>query len=279
MTLILWDGVNKMTQEDRLEYLIRELMSEEEELEQEMPETYDEKRRLLRALMNIRMPKKISHEFIKIQNAFLTEEAEERGIVYVENLPVSSSRRPDTKIRNASKIVLWQGDITRLSVDAIVNAANGRLLGCFIPNHGCIDNAIHSAAGLQLREECAAIMKESIVEEPVGGAQLTGGYNLPCEYVIHTVGPTVTGELTKDNIRDLRSCYHSCLEMAELNKLSSIAFGCIATEAGGFPKEEAAAVAVDTIDKFLDKSIYVNKVVINVFKEEDYKIYDRLFQR
>lgn len=268
-----------MTQEERLEYLIKELMSEEEELEQEMPATYEEKRRLLRALMNIRMPKKIPHEFLKVQNAFLLQESEEKGIVYVENLPVSSSRRPDTKIRNASKIVLWQGDITRLCVDAIVNAANGRLLGCFIPNHGCIDNAIHSAAGLQLREECAAIMKESIVEEPVGGAQLTGAYNLPCEYVIHTVGPTVNGELTKENIRELHSCYHSCLEMAELNKLHSIAFGCIATEAGGFPKEEAAAIAVDTIDKFLDKSIYVNKVVINVFKEEDYSIYDRLFQR
>lgn len=270
---------DSMTQEERMEFLIQELMSEEEELEQEMPETYEEKRKLLRALMNIRMPKKIPHEFLKVQNAFLTEEAKERGIVYVENLPVASSRRPDTKIRNASKIVLWQGDITRLSVDAIVNAANGRLLGCFIPNHGCIDNAIHSAAGLQLREECAVIMEDRTVEEAVGGAQLTGAYNLPCEYVIHTVGPTVSGELTRQNLMDLRNCYHSCLELAEINKLTSIAFGCIATEAGGFPKEEAAAIAVDTIDKFLDKSLYVEKVVINVFQEEDYKIYDRLFQR
>ena len=267
-----------MTQEERLNYLIEELVKEEEELEEvDIPEEYTEKRRFLRSLMNIRMPKRISREFLKVQDEFLQEEAEEKGIVYVENLPAAAERRPESSVRNADKIVLWQGDITRLACDAIVNAANSRLLGCFVPNHGCIDNAIHSAAGLQLREECAQLMRAQ-TEEEVGLAKMTGAYNLPSSYVIHTVGPVVAGEVTEEEKEQLRSCYRSCLKMAEKNKLDSIAFCCISTGEYHFPNELAAEIAVEEIDSFLDHAVYLKKVVINVFKEEDYKIYDRLFR-
>lgn len=272
-------GGELMKQEERLDYLVRELVKEEEEFQEvDIPEEYQEKRRLLRSLMNIRMPRRISRKFLKIQDEFLKQEAQEKGIVEVEGLPSARQRRPATKVKNADKIVLWQGDITRLSCDAIINAANSRLLGCFIPNHECIDNAIHSAAGLQLREECARIMDAQPKEEPVGSAKLTNAYNLPCDYVIHTVGPVVQGEVTQEQKAELRSCYQSCLELAEEWKLSTIAFCCISTGEYHFPNELAAEIALDTISRFLDIAKYVKKVVINVYKEEDYRIYDRLFR-
>lgn len=268
-----------MTQTERMEYLIQELIKEEEELQEiQMPEDDKEKRRLLRALMNIRMPKKISRKFLKVQDEFLQQEVREKGIQYIEELPSAKSRRPATRVRNADKMVLWQGDITRLSCDAIVNAANSRLLGCFVPNHGCIDNAIHSSAGIQLREECARLMALQKDEEPNGMAKITKAYNLPCEYVIHTVGPIVMGDVTEEQKAELRSCYQSCLELAEDWHLHSIAFCCISTGEFHFPNDLAAEIALDTIDRFLDISQYVNKVIINVFKEEDYRIYDRLFR-
>lgn len=268
-----------MTQEERLDYLVRELVKEEEELEEvEIPEEYAEKRRFLRSLMNIRMPRKISREFLKVQDEFLQEEAEDKGIIYVENLPSAADRRPNTGVKHADKMVLWQGDITRIACDAIVNAANSRLLGCFIPNHGCIDNAIHSAAGLQLREECAMLMAEETDEVAPGQAKITGAYNLPCSYVIHTVGPIVEDAVTEKEEGELRACYRNCLELAEKNKLESIAFCCISTGEFHFPHEAAAKIALETIDEFMEKAVHLKKVVINVFLEEDYKIYDKLFR-
>lgn len=268
-----------MNQEERLNYLVKELIDEEDELrEVEIPEDYQEKRRLLRALMNIRMPKKASRKFLKIQDEFLQEEAEDKGIIYAENLPAASERRRGSKVRNADKMVLWQGDITRLACDAIVNAANARLLGCFVPNHGCIDNAIHSAAGIQLREECARIIEQQDDEEPIGQAKITRAYNLPCDYVLHTVGPIVQGEVTEEQKKELKSCYESCLKLAEKYHLESVAFCCISTGEFHFPNEMAAEIAIGTIDDFLDTAVNVKKVIINVFKEEDYKIYDRLFR-
>ena len=175
-------------------------------------------------------------------------------------------------------MVLWQGDITRLACDAIVNAANARLLGCFVPNHGCIDNAIHSAAGIQLREECARIIEQQDDEEPIGQAKITRAYNLPCDYVLHTVGPIVQGEVTEEQKQELKSCYESCLKLAEKYHLESVAFCCISTGEFHFPNEMAAEIAIGTIDEFLDTAVHVKKVIINVFKEEDYKIYDRLFR-
>lgn len=267
-----------MTQEERLNYLIGELVKEEEELEEvEIPETYDEKRRFLRALMNIRMPKRIPRELLRVQDEFLRQEAKDKGIIYVENLPAASERREDTRVRHADRMILWQGDITRLACDAVVNAANARLLGCFVPNHGCIDNAIHSAAGMQLREECAQLMRAQTEEEP-GKAKLTGAYNLPSSYVIHTVGPIVEREVTAEDERLLRECYRSCLKLAEKNRLESIAFCCISTGEYRFPNERAAEIAVEEIDAFLDHALHVKKVIINVFKETDYRIYDRLFR-
>lgn len=268
-----------MNQEERLNYLVKELIDEEDELKEvEIPEDYQEKRRLLRALMNIRMPKKASRKFLKIQDEFLQEEAEDKGIIYAENLPAASERRRGSKVRNANKMVLWQGDITRLACDAIVNAANARLLGCFVPNHGCIDNAIHSAAGIQLREECARIIEQQDDEEPIGQAKITRAYNLPCDYVLHTVGPIVQGEVTEEQKQELKSCYESCLKLAEKYHLESVAFCCISTGEFHFPNELAAEIAIGTIDDFLDTAVHVKKVIINVFKEEDYKIYDRLFR-
>ena len=268
-----------MNQEERLDYLVKELVNEEEELQEvEIPQDYQEKRKLLRALMNIRMPKKASRKFLKIQDEFLQEESQDKGIIYAGKLPSALDRRRGSKVKNADKMVLWQGDITRLACDAIVNAANGRLLGCFIPNHGCIDNAIHSAAGIQLREECARIMEQQDEEEPVGKAKITRAYNLPCDYVLHTVGPIVYGEVTDEQVEELRSCYRACLGLAEKYKLHSIAFCCISTGEFHFPNELAAKTALEVIDDFLDHAVYVQKVIINVFKEEDYKIYDRLFR-
>lgn len=268
-----------MTQEERLDYLIGELVKEEEELEEvEIPKEYAAKRRFLRALMNIRMPRKISREFLKVQDEFLQEEAEDKGIIYVENLPSAAERRPDSKVKNVDKMILMQGDITRIACDAIVNAANSRLLGCFVPNHGCIDNAIHSAAGLQLREECAMLMEEQDDEEEPGRAKITGAYNLPSSYVIHTVGPTVGAEVTEKDKEELRSCYQSCLELAEKNKLESLAFCCISTGEFHFPNELAAEIALDTIDRFMENAVHLKKIILTVFKEEDYRIYDRLLR-
>ena len=173
----------------------------------------------------------------------------------------------------------WQGDITRLAVDAIVNSASPRLLGCFIPNHSCVDNAIHSQAGIQLRDECEALMRQQNREEPVGHARITGAYNLPCGFVIHTVAPSVTEEITEEQEEELRSCYQSCLELAEKNKLGSLAFCSLVSEGKEAWGKIAAQIAVETIDTFLDHAVYLKKIVIDAYKERDYKVYDQLFRR
>lgn len=223
-------------------------------------------RRLLRSLMNVRAPAPLSAEFVRLQDALLGEEREERGVVDPLLLPAASDGR----------IALWQGDITRLKADAIVNAANGALLGCFIPCHGCIDNAIHSAAGLQLREECSAMMERQGHAEASGNAKATRAYNLPSRYVFHTVGPIVSGPLTRRHREELRSCYASCLGLAEEMGLASLAFCCISTGEFRFPPEEAAAIAIRTVRDFLGRSASIARVVFNVFKDGDREIYERL---
>ena len=224
-------------------------------------------RRLLRALMNIRPPLPLDPEFLRLQDRLLSAEAAERGAVDVMTLP---------EVPGRPGVALWQGDITRLRADAIVNAANSALLGCFHPCHGCIDNAIHSAAGLQLREECRRIMAEQGRPEPNGRARLTEGYNLPARYVLHTVGPIVRGRVTGENRRELASCYRACLELAAEHGLHSVAFCCISTGEFRFPNREAAGIAVDTVTGFLRRNTSIQRVIFNVFQELDERIYRSL---
>ena len=219
-----------ITQGQRLDFLIRCLLNENEEYKnREIPAGQPDKRRLLRSLMNVRPPVPASEEFLKVQDAYLQERLAERGVTEPENLtPVQPG------------IYLWQGDITTLAADAIVNAANSRMLGCFVPCHGCIDNAIHTYAGIQLRMECARIMAGQRKEEATGKAKITKAYNLPCRYVLHTVGPIIYGTVTKTDCELLAGCYRSCLKLAAAYGLKSVAFCCISTGEFHFPNELAA---------------------------------------
>ena len=227
----------------------------------------EQQRRLLRALMNVRPPRPLSGDFLALQDQLLSAEREARGVVDVTTLP---------SVASDARIALWQGDITRLAADAIVNAANSALLGCFIPCHRCIDNAIHSAAGLQLRAACAALMEEQGHPEETGTAQITEGYNLPARHVIHTVGPIVIGALTDRHRAQLASCYRSCLSLAAEHGLRSIAFCCISTGEFHFPNAAAAEIAVREVLDFLTRDTSIERVVFNVFKDEDRHIYERL---
>lgn len=230
-------------------------------------EDHAAQRGLLRALMNVRPPRPLSEEFLRLQDELLSAEREERGVVDVMTLPA---------VPSDPRIVLWQGDITRLAADAIVNAANSALLGCFIPCHRCIDNAIHSATGLQLRTECAAIMEQQGHPEETGRAKLTAGYNLPARHVLHTVGPIVTGALTDEDRVLLASCYRSCLSLAAAHRLRSVAFCCISTGEFHFPNAAAAEIAVREVRAFLRENDSIERVIFNVFKDEDRAIYERL---
>ena len=250
--------------EEKLQYLIGYLLDEMPEYRNDAKNINDP-HVLLRALMNLRVPGKIlPPEFLRLQDEYLSVMRDSKGVIDADGLP---------EIKPG--ISLWQGDITRLKCDAIVNAANSLMLGCFIPCHRCIDNAIHSSAGLQLRDECYSLMNAQGHEEPTGHAKITGGYNLPARHVIHTVGPVVSGELTDDHRRELESCYRSCLECAESNGLKSIAFCCISTGEFHFPNDEAARIAVRTVKEFRHSVI---KVIFNVFKDYDYELYVKELQ-
>lgn len=254
-----------MTRQEMASYLIDRLLCEMPEYSGEAKSFgRDDKsqRRLLRSLMNVRPPLPLKSEFIAVQDELLSIERDERGIVDAEALE---------PCRKDGRIALWRGDITRLRAGAIVNAANSALLGCFVPCHGCIDNAIHSAAGLQLRDECNRLIKGG----ETGRAIATGAYNLPCSYVFHTVGPIVEGSVTDADRRQLASCYKECMGLAAKLRLSSIAFCCISTGEFMFPRDEAADIAVFEVTRALDSGIDI-KVVFDVFKEEDYELYKHL---
>lgn len=254
-----------MNQSERRIFLIKELLSEDERYRDiEIPRDERGQRDLLRSLMNVRMPEAISEEFLKIQDEYLSEERDKAGVVEAELLPTVSSD---------SRISLWQGDITTLKADAIVNAANSALLGCFHPLHSCIDNIIHSKSGIQLRLCCNEIMSSQGFEEPTGEAKITPGYNLPAKYVLHTVGPIVGDRVTDKDRELLASCYRSCLELAEKNGCKSIAFCCISTGVFHFPNQEAAQIAVKTVKDYIEENKTEIKVIFNVFKEIDYEIY------
>ena len=257
-----------MTQTERRLFLIQELLKEQAQYSKmEIPSNEQEQKVLLRSLFNIRMPLPVNDEFLDVQNAYLQEEIRRKGITKLTELQ---------PIRKG--IYLWQGDITRLECDAIVNAANSQMLGCFCPNHGCIDNAIHTFSGIQLRLACSDLMKQQGHEEETGTAKITLAYNLPCQYVIHTVGPIVSGWLTKKDKKMLVSCYRSCLELAEQKGLKSIAFCCISTGEFHFPNDKAAEIAIQTVKSFKAQAHSEIEVIFNVFKDIDYKIYQELLK-
>ena len=257
-----------MNQAERRIWLIKELMAEDDYYRNyDIPSDENGQKDFLRALMNVREPKDISDEFLQIQDEYLSVENESVGFVSVDELePIDST----------GQLYIWQGDITRLKVDAIVNAANSQMCGCFQPLHGCIDNIIHSKSGIQLRLKCADIMRKQGHEEPAGQAKITPAYNLPCEYVIHTVGPIVQGPLTKKHEELLSSCYKSCLDIAAENGVKSIAFCCISTGVFMFPNQRAAEIAVETVKDWLSATGSEMKVVFNVFKDMDLDIYSSL---
>lgn len=255
-----------MEQTERRKYLIEYLLSERNE-SAAIPNDTEAQKRLFRALVNIRMPKSASREFLKIQGEYLMEELRLKGITDIAELnPIM----PD--------IYLWKGDITTLKCDAIVNAANSRMLGCFCQNHNCIDNAIHTFAGVELRKSCYDIMSLQGGEELVGRAKITPGYNLPCRYIIHTVGPMVFGDLDGTHEKQLSDCYRSCLALADKNFLESIAFCCISTGEFNFPNERAAKIAVQTVGEYKRETKSKIKVIFNVFKEYDHEIYKKLLE-
>ncbi|MCD8380685.1 MAG: protein-ADP-ribose hydrolase [Lachnospiraceae bacterium] len=255
-----------MTQDERRIYLIRVLLSEEAQYRDiEIPTDIQQQKRLLRALFNVRMPRPVSQEFLTVQDVYLQEATRQKGITNIADL---------TPVQDG--IYLWQGDITTLRCGAIVNAANSQMLGCFYPNHGCIDNAIHTYAGIQLRAACAELMERQGHEEETGRAKLTPAFNLPCDYVIHTVGPIVHGWLTRKDRELLVSCYRSCLELAEQNNIRSIAFCCISTGEFHFPNDKAAQIAVNTVKEYKEQTHSKIEVIFNVFKDIDLQIYREL---
>ncbi len=257
-----------MNQAERRIRLIKYLLNENPRYKNvEIPSDKTEQFNLYRSLVNVRMPAPVSEEFLEIEDAFLKEETKRKGVTHFADLtPVEKD------------IYLWQGDITTIDTQAIVNAANSQLLGCFAPCHACIDNCIHTFAGVRLRSKCGEIMRAQGHEEPTGKAKITPAYNLPCKYVIHTVGPIVQGSLTKRHEDLLASCYRSCLDIAEENNVESIALCCISTGVFMFPNQRAAEIAVDTVKAWLAETGSQMKVVFNVYKDLDLKIYSELLQ-
>ena len=274
-----------MTHEEERKWLIEKLKAENPGYRKiPVPADEETQKDFLRILMNVRMPSQLSAEFLSVQDSYLRQENFRKGIVDAGMIePCGSDPR----------LCIWQGDITRLRADAITNAANSGMTGCYTPLHNCIDNCIHSAAGLELRNECARMMQRQGHDEPTGQAKITPGYCLPARFILHTVGPIVQGPLTDTHREQLRSSYRSCLELASQNRLKSVAFCCISTGVFMFPAEEAARIAVDTVRKFLDAQdaaggaglpagqAYegIEKVIFNVFSDRDRIIYEKLLTR
>ena len=255
-----------MNQSERRLFLIQSLLRERPSCQKQIIPTDSERQRiLLRGLMNVRNPHPVSPEFLETQDTYLWEETAKKGITDIRGLP---PMQPG--------LYLWQGDITTLKCDAIVNAANSGLTGCYIPNHRCIDNAIHTYAGVELRLACEAIIRAQGHPEPTGRAKITPAFNLPCKYVLHTVGPIIGSQVADRDQALLASCYRSCLELAAMYDLESVAFCCISTGEFHFPNDLAAEIAVGTVKEFLKQQTSVKKVIFNVFKDLDKQIYRRL---
>ena len=257
-----------MNQSEKRLFLIRSLLKEQPEYRDiAIPTDTNSQRQLLRGLMNLRRPARIGAEFLQMQDAYLQGETAAKGVTDAADL---------TPIQPG--LYLWQGDITTLKCDAIVNAANSGMTGCYIPNHRCIDNAIHTYAGVELRLACEALMEKQGSPEPTGQAKITPAFNLPCRYVLHTVGPIIHGRVSRQDEKLLASCYRSCLELAAENGLESVALCCISAGEFHFPNEPAAEIAVRTVKEFLQKQTSVRKVIFNVFKDLDKAIYEKLLR-
>ncbi len=256
-----------MEQAERRAYLIRSLLAEDARRRVTVPSDEGEQKRLLRSLMNVRRPSPASKEFLSVQDDYLREAIAEKGITRLADLTPADG-----------DLYLWQGDITTLECDAIVNAANSGMTGCYRPCHNCIDNCIHTYAGVQLRLTCAELMEAQGYEEPTGQAKITPAYNLPSKYVIHTVGPIVDGALTQAHRDLLASSYRACLDIAAENGCESIAFCCISTGVFGFPKRAAAEIAVQTVKDWKTGKHSAVKVIFNVFGDEDLAIYRHILQ-
>lgn len=257
-----------MNQNEQRLFLIRSLLNERLEYRDwRIPQDVSDQKLLLRGLLNVRPAQVCNPEFLRVQDAYLRQATAEKGITDCSALsPVQPG------------LYLWQGDITTLKCDAIVNAANSGMTGCYAPNHRCIDNAIHTFAGVQLRLACAEIMERQGCPEPTGQAKITPAFNLPCRYILHTVGPIVDESPTERDCAQLESCYRACLTLAAENRLESIAFFCISTGEFHFPNEQAAQIAVQTVKTFLNQKSSVKKVIFNVFKDLDREIYARLLR-
>ena len=255
-----------MNQSEKRLFLIQSLLNERPSCQKQIiPADSERQKILLRGLMNVRRPVRIGADFLQVQDAYLQDETAAKGITDIADL---------TRIQPG--LYLWQGDITTLKCDAIVNAANSGMTGCYIPNHRCIDNAIHTFAGVELRLTCEQLMEQQGYPEPTGQAKITPAFNLPCRYVLHTVGPIISGIVTREDKELLASCYRSCLELAAENSLESVAFCCISTGEFHFPNDLAAEIAVQTVKDFLKKQTSVKKVIFNVFKDLDKAIYEKL---
>jgi len=263
----------KMTQNGRLDFLVEEFKTDSVQYRDlQTPKDTEGKRRILRSLMNVRMPRKMDEAVLAVQDEYLQERIRENGIVEPADIPIIRDR-----------MSIWQGDITRLAVDAIVNAANSQMLGCFVPMHTCIDNCIHTYAGVQLRAECSRQMNQLRIrygrdyEQPTAVPMLTDGYNLPAKKVIHIVGPIVQYKLTPALEKNLADCYRNTLNLCKENGLKSVAFCCISTGVFHFPNRRAAEIAVETVTSWMSEHREeMERVIFNVFKEEDRAIYEDL---
>lgn len=257
-----------MNQSEKRLFLIQSLLKEQPKYRNiGIPADAESQQQLLRGLMNIRAPQSIGVDFLKVQDDYLQGETASKGITDIADLTPIQPR-----------LYLWQGDITTLKCDAIVNAANSGMTGCYIPNHRCIDNAIHTYAGVELRLACEELMEKQGYPEPTGRAKITPAFNLPCRYVLHTVGPIINERVTSEDEELLASCYRSCLELAAESNLESVAFCCISTGEFHFPNELAAEIAVRTVKEFMAKQTSVKKVIFNVFKDLDKAIYEKLLR-
>ena len=276
--------MKEMTQNERLDLLVEEFKEDSVQYRNlETPGDTEGKKRILRSLMNIRMPKMMPASVLRVQDEYLQGRIRENGIVSLNEIPTIAEN--GSRHAFADKLSIWQGDITRLAVDAIVNAANSQMLGCFVPMHTCIDNCIHTFAGIQLRAECDRQMKKLRAEygpdyeQPTAIPMLTDGYNLPAKKVVHIVGPIVQGRLTKDLEQDLADCYKNTLDLCLENGLKSAAFCCISTGVFHFPNKRAAEIAVKTVTEWLKAHpLALERVIFNVFKDEDKAYYEAELQ-
>ena len=267
--------------EEKLDFLIKYLLEDIEEKVIEIPITLEEKEKVWRALCNIRKPKPISDEYLKVQDEFLNERLKEIKITDAKDIKTISELYSDKQINNGNRMALWQGDITHINCDCIVNAANSKGLGCFQPMHNCIDNQIQTYSGVQMRLECNEYMKSANFDFglPTGEVFITKGYNLPAKYVIHTVGPVISFNVSDEEKKLLKDCYINALKLAAQKDLKIITFPCISTGIFRFPRRLAVECAVTAVQKFLEENNTIEKVIFNVFGDENLEIYENYFEK